>query len=302
MTFVKKILFPVLFISFMLSCSKNESQQKGSPEYISEVNQWHQKRVERLKEENGWLTLAGLFWLKEGQNSFGSNKSNDIIFPDNSPDNIGTITLEDSIVSLKVNESVEVLNDGNPVNQLTLENDLTENPTILDMGSLRWYIIKRDDKYGIRLRDTQHPLRFSFKDVERYPVNDDWKIEATYEAYNPPKIIKLPTQIGTIAEEKSNGAIVFTKNNETYKIDAIDTGSRLWLIFADKTNGEETYGAGRYLYIDKPDSTGKTIVDFNYAYNPPCVFTKYATCAFPPKQNHLKLEITAGEKMWGEMH
>lgn len=302
MTMFKTTLLAGLFILITVSCNQNDIQQKGSPEYISEVNEWHQKRIERLKEEDGWLTLAGLFWLKEGSNSFGSDKGNDIIFPDYAPDKIGIITLQDSIVSLSVNDGVEVMNHGNPIKQIELKNDLSEDPTILDLGTLQWYIIKRDDKYGIRLRDTQSPLRFSFKGINRYPINDDWRIEATYEAYDPPKTIKLPTQIGTIAEEKSNGAVVFAKDGEVYKIDAIDTGRKLWLIFADETSGEETYGAGRYLYINKPDSTGKTFVDFNYAYNPPCVFTKYATCAFPPKQNHLKLEITAGEKMWGELH
>ena len=96
--------------------------------------------------------------------------------------------------------------------------------------------------------------------------------------------------------------MVFEKDGQTFRIDAVDTGKRLWLIFADETSGKETYGAARYLYIDKPDSTGKTIVDFNLAYNPPCVFTRYATCSFPPKQNFLKLRITSGEKMWGELN
>ena len=108
--------------------------------------------------------------------------------------------------------------------------------------------------------------------------------------------------MGTVVEEPSPGAVVFEKDGQTYRIDAVDTGKRLWLIFADETSGKETYGAGRYLYIDKPDSTGKTVMDFNLAYNPPCVFTKYATCSFPPKQNLLKLKITAGEKMWEENH
>lgn len=291
-----------IFSIILISCNTETLETKGTPEYIAKIERWHQQRIERLKDENGWLTLAGLYWLKEGENTFGSDKSNDIVFPEKAPENIGTVVLEDSTITLKVTGGVTVLNEGEPVKELKLDHDLTGNPTILDAGSLRWYIIKRGERYGIRLRDTKAPLLYEFKDIEMFPINEDWKFTATFEEYNPPKVISLPTQIGTVVEEPSPGAVVFEKDGNTYRIDAVDAEKRLWLIFADETSGEQTYGAGRYLYIDKPDSTGKTIVDFNLAYNPPCVFTKYATCSFPPKQNFLKLRITAGEKMWGEKH
>jgi uncharacterized protein (DUF1684 family) len=300
---MKKIIFllAVLIITLSIySCKTEIPDPKGTPEYIAEIDQWHQKRIERLKDENGWLTLAGLYWLKEGDNIFGSGKNNDIVFPKNAPQIIGKIILKDSVITLQVNEEVNVTNEGKPIKEIKLEHDLTGNPTILDLDSFRWYIIKRGDKYGIRLRDINAPLKNKFKDIQRFPVNEDWKITASFEAYDPPKVISLPTQLGTVVEEPSPGAVVFSKDEQTYRIDAVDSGRRLWLIFADETSGKETYGAGRYLYIDKPDSTGKTVVDFNLAYNPPCVFTKYATCSFPPKQNFLKLEITAGEKMWEE--
>lgn len=293
------ILIAIFIISILIfSCKTESPEQKGSSVYIAEIDQWHQERIERLKAENSWLTLVGLHWLKEGENTFGSDKMNNIIFPGNAPGNIGTIILRDSLITLKVEEGVNVLNDGNPVREIKLEDDLSGNPTVLDIGSLRWYIINRDGRYGIRLRDTEYPLRKEFTEIERFPVNEDWKITAAFDSYDPPKIISLPTQLGTIVEESSPGAVVFNKYGKEYRIDVLDTGRRLWLIFADETSGEETYGAGRYLYIDKPDSTGETIVDFNLAYNPPCVFTKYATCSFPPKQNILKLRIAAGEKMW----
>lgn len=299
---LKIILLVIVILLISISSKEKEPEPKGTPEYITDIEQWHQKRIERLKNENGWLTLVGLYWLKEGVNSFGSNKNSDIVFPENAPQSIGKIILKDSIITLKVKKGVNVINEGQPINEIKLEHDLTGNPSILDLGSLRWYIIKRGDRYGIRLRDINAPLRNEFDGIERFPVNEDWEITASFEAYDPPKVISLPTQIGTVEEEPSPGAVVFEKDGQTYRIDAVDTGKRLWLIFADETSGKETYGAARYLYIDKPDSTGKTIVDFNLAYNPPCVFTKYATCSFPPKQNFLKLKITAGEKMWSELH
>lgn len=299
---LKTILLVITVFFISISCAEEKLEQKGSAEYISETDQWHQKRVERLKEEDGWLTLVGLHWLNEGENTFGSEKNNSIVFPENAPNKIGNIELKDSVITQTVESGVNVLSEGKPVKKIKLKEDLTGSPTILNVGSLRWYIIKRGERYGIRLRDTKHPIRSTFDGIERFPVNEDWKVTATIDKYDPPKLISLPTQIGTIEEEPSPGAVVFEKDGRTFRIDAVDTGRRLWLIFADETSGEETYGAGRYLYIDKPDSTGKIIVDFNLAYNPPCVFTKYATCSFPPKQNFLKLSITAGEKMWGELH
>ena len=298
----KNSLLVISLIFITIYCTGEKLEQKGSPEYISEIDQWHQKRIDRLKEKDGWLTLVGLYWLEEGENTFGSDKNNSIVFPKKAPKRIGSIILKDSVITLKVENGVNVTNEGNRVKNIKLKEDITGDPTILDVGSLRWYIIKRGEKYGIRLRDTKNPLRNTFKGIERFPVNEDWKLIAMVDKYDPPKVISLPTQIGTIEEEASPGAVVFEKDGKTYRIDAVDTGKRLWLIFADETSGEETYGAGRYLYIDKPDSTGATILDFNLAYNPPCVFTKYATCAFPPQQNFLELRITAGEKNWAKLH
>ncbi|NNG28131.1 MAG: DUF1684 domain-containing protein [Ignavibacteriaceae bacterium] len=302
MATLKIIVLGVTTLLASLSCTEKEPEPKGSPEYIAEIEQWHQKRIGRLRDENGWLTLVGLHWLKEGDNSFGSSEKNDILFPTGSPSIIGNIILKDSILVFKSAKGVNVAIDGQVVSESALREDLTGDPTVLDLGSLRWYLIKRDVRYGIRLRDINAPLRNEFDGIERFPVNDDWKITASFEAYYPLKVISLPTQLGTIVDEPSPGAVVFEKDGQTYRIDAVDTGKSLWLIFADETSGEETYGAGRYLYIDKPDSIGKVVVDFNLAYNPPCVFTKYATCSFPPKQNFLKLKITAGEKMWDEHH
>lgn len=289
------LLFLILSV---ISCTKKPT---ADPEYIKEIEEWDKRRVERLREENGWLNLAGLFWLTEGENKFGSAKDNDIIFP-SGPDNIGILILRDSVVTVRINPKVNVTNNGNAVSELTLLDDLTGNPTILQTGSLRWYVIKRTKGIGIRLRDLNAELVKNFKGIERFPVSEKWKIEASFDPYDPPKKILIPDIVGTVDEELCPGAVVFNKDGKEYKIDAIDSGQRLFLIFADETSGVETYGAGRFMYVDKPDSSGKIILDFNKAYNPPCVFTKFATCPLPPKENYLKLRIEAGEKMWGEMH
>ena len=294
----------ILFITILLhyGCTEKEPEPNGDPEYIAEVEQWHKKRIERLKTETGWLNLVGLYWLKEGDNTFGSSKENDIVFPQNAPAFIGILTLKDSTVKMVVNDGINILHKGQPVIELDLQPDVSGDPTILDIGSLRWYIIERSKGFGIRLRDLESSLVKEFTYIDRFPVQDDWNVSAVFEAYHPPKVISIPTALGDVVEEESPGAAVFKVNGETYKIDLIDTGKRYWLIFADGTSGEETYGAGRYLYTDKQDSTGNMKIDFNLAYNPPCVFTKFATCSFPPKQNFLELRITAGEKNWGKYH
>lgn len=302
---MKKIVFSLLTLSITFSfysCNNKTIEQKGTPEYIAEVEQWHQKRIARLKEETGWLNLVGLFWLKEGENRFGSANDNDIIFP-SGPEHIGLLFLKDSVVTIKVNPGQNVLGNGSSVSEMILKNDHSDSTTFLQAGSLKWNIIKRTKGFGIRLRDLSSRLVKEFKGIERFPVKEKWRIEAKFEIYDPPKKILIPDIVGTIDEENSPGAAVFEADGETFRMDALDAGgNRIWFIFADETSGEETYGAGRFLYTDKPDSNGIVILDFNKAYNPPCVFTKFATCPLPPKDNYLKLRITAGEKMWGEHH
>jgi uncharacterized protein (DUF1684 family) len=292
--FVFNLLFTLLAITFF-KCSQ-DLNEKGSPQYITKVKEWHNKRIERLKKENGWLNLTGLYWLKEGENKFGSDKSNDVIFPEGkAPAFIGTLTLHDSTVTIKVNNGIEVKSDGKVVTSLELKNDM-QGETILELGSLRWFIIKRQNKYGVRLRDLESPLVKSFKGIDTFPINSDWRIEANLEPYNPPKKVEVYDVIDNVDTTLVLEALTFVKDGVTYKLDPLDAGKQYFIIFADETSGKETYGIGRFLYIDKADSTGKIYIDFNKAYNPPCAFTKYATCPIPLKQNHLKLKITAGEK------
>lgn len=296
--------FPLLLVVFAFVSCQNELPEKGTPEYISEIKAWHKKRIENLKKENGWLNLVGLLWLNEGENKFGSDGSNKVIFPKGKAEPfMGSFFLKDSTVTIEINKNVKVfLKDGSRVEKMMLKHDQQPGTTILGYNSLRWFVIKRGDRYGIRLRDLEADLVKNFEGIETYPVNSDWKFEAKFEKYDPPKKIAVPNILGTIDEEKSPGALVFNKDGKEYKLDALDEGDSYFLIFADETSGVETYGGGRFLYTPKADSTGKLFVDFNRAYNPPCVFTKYATCPLPPKQNHLKMQITAGEKNYGHGH
>jgi len=209
---LKIILLVILILLISISCKEKEPEPKGTPEYIAEIEQWHQKRIERLKKDTGWLNLVGLYWLKEDENTFGSSEKNDIKFPANSPSIVGTIILEDSSLTFKSADGVDVLNNGVKVTELELQNDLTGKRTTLASGSLRWYIIKRGERYGIRLRDVESPILKEFKDIDIYAINEDWRIEATFKPYDPPKQILIPNILGTTEEDKSPGALSFIKN------------------------------------------------------------------------------------------
>ena len=298
------ILFAALLTLLSIYSCKNETlEAKGSPEYFEEIKQWDQKRMERLRADDGWLNLVGRSWLKPGENKFGSAKDNDIVIESNKvPEYMGVFVFQDSTVTMKVNDGVEVLFNGNPVKEMVMIGDTKKEMTVFQHKSIKWNLIVRNELYGIRFRDLESEAVKNFKGIERFPVNEDWKITAEFKAFNPPKKMSVPNVLGQVDEELSPGAVVFKKGEQNYSIQTIDAGDKLWLIFADGTSGEETYGGGRFLYTDKADSTGKVIVDFNKAYNPPCVLTKFATCPLPPKENYIKLRITAGEKMWGENH
>ncbi|MGD8782610.1 MAG: DUF1684 domain-containing protein [Ignavibacteria bacterium] len=291
------LLFFSLSIILFFSCKPSYSE-KGDPEYISGINKWAEKRAENLKKENGWLNLAGLFWLNEGENTFGTDESNDIIFPLGEK-HMGKFFRNGDNVNVEIAKDVEVLIDSQVVKSMTIGKDADSITNIFDYGSLRWFVIKRSDKIGIRLRNLNSDLVKNFTGIDRYPVNEDWKIKAEYVKYDIPKKILIPNIIGQTDQDVSPGEIRFKIDGKEYTLNPLDTGKRFWLIFADITNGEETYGAGRFLYTDKPDENGIVYIDFNKAYNPPCAFTAYATCPLPPKENQLTVAVTAGEKNFG---
>ncbi len=293
------LLFSVLI--FIFGCTQKPI---ADPNYVKEINEWDAKRVNRLKADDGWLNLVGRFWLKQGESTFGSAKDNDIVVESSKlPEHIGSFIFLDSVVTFRAKDGVKVMLGDMSVKEIVLVDDQKKDVTVLQIGSVKFNLIVRDTLFGIRFRDLNSDLVKNFKGVERFPIDESWKITARFEAYNPVKEIDVPNVLGQISKEKSPGAVVFERDGKTHRIDAVDEGGdKLFLIIADETSGEETYGGGRFMYVNKPDSTGTILLDFNKAYNPPCVFTKYATCPLPPLQNYLKLRIEAGEKVYGEGH
>jgi uncharacterized protein (DUF1684 family) len=269
--------------------------------YLSDIQKWRTERLEEINGENGWTTLVGLFWLNEGRNKFGSDPSNEIVLPrSRSPKFAGSVTLSRGIVHLEANPGAGITNDGSLAGSIVLQTDDAGPPTLLKMGSLTFFVIKRGEKFGLRVKDKKHPARSRFAGLRYFPVDSKWRLVAKFEPYNPPKIISIINVLGMVDQMTSPGALVFEMNGNTYRLDPLlEKGStQLFIIFADRTTGKETYGAGRYLYADPADAEGKVTVDFNKAYNPPCAFTKFATCPLPPRQNRVAIRVDAGEKKY----
>jgi len=267
-------------------------------DYPQHIEQWHQERWQELNSESGWLTLVGLFWLKDGANTFGSDSANDIVLDNKQLDShAGNIVLKNGVVRLETKQS-GFMEGVKPAQSLELKTDADDKPTIVRLGSLSFQIIKRGEKLGLRVKDSQNPDRLNFKGTEFYPADLKWCIVAQFEPYDPPKPMPIMNVLGMDSSESSPGAIVFTINGQQYRLDAITEKnySRLFVIFADHTGGKETYPAGRYLYVYPPDDAGRVVIDFNKAFSPPCAFTKFATCLLPPRQNRLPIAIEAGEK------
>jgi uncharacterized protein (DUF1684 family) len=270
--------------------------------YTQKIRTWQEERVQGLREEDGWLTLVGLFWLDEGENRFGTDPGNKVIFPEGKgPAVSGTLIRRGDKVSVKAAPESGLTSKGKPVTEMELTVDTAGEPTVLELGTLSFFAIKRGDRVGVRIKDRKSPQLVSFKGLDFYPVQTAWRVEARFEPYNPPKKVAIPNVLGQVTDSDSPGAVVFDWQGETYRLDTLGSVDKgLSLIFADATNGHETYGAGRFLEIEGQPKDGRLMVDFNTAYNPPCAYTAFATCPLPPAGNKLALKVEAGEKKFGD--
>jgi hypothetical protein len=265
------------------------------------IARWRTERIESLTSDNGWLTIAGLYWLKQGENTFGRAPGNSLLL-DNAAlaDTAGSFVLTGQQVRFVTRPGSGVTHDGQPVTALDLAADVSGAPTVLSCGALRFFVIERAGNLGVRVRDLNDPHRSGFRGLEYFPVSTAWAVNARFERYQPAHQIKIVNILGMELEMESPGAVVFTKDGREWRLDTLleEPGDgELFIMFADATSGHETYGAGRFLHVPIP--TGATVpVDFNKAYNPPCALNEFATCPLPPWQNRLKLRITAGEKKY----
>ncbi len=270
--------------------------------HAEEIESWRQERHESLKAPYSWLTLVGLSWLREGENTCGSDPQSDVVLPDSAPARAGVFHLDREGAEFVGAEGSGVLHDGQPFDRLALATDMDGEPTVLELGTVKFHLIRRGERVGVRIKDNASPIYVAFEGIDNFPVSWGWRLEARFIPYDPPKPIPIPSVLGTVTEQASPGAVVFQIANESYRLDALPGSdeNELFLVFGDETNAEETYGGGRFLYVTR--SGRQAVVDFNKSLNPPCVFTPYATCPLPPRQNRLAVAVRAGEKNWGDAH
>lgn len=252
--------------------------------YQSQIAEWRRQREASLKAEGGWLSVNGLYWLHAGANRFGSGSTNDIVLPTGARQ-AGIFTLRGTTVTAQVNGASRALRP--------------DSDDALTVARLKLFVIQRGDRYGIRLKDPQSPMRREFQGLEYFPTREQYRVIARFV----PDARKIPIAniIGQTEPEDSPGYVVFQLQGRQLRLTPVydDPGSKnLFFMFKDETSGKESYGAGRFLDTDPPHY-GRVVLDFNKAYNPPCAFTPYATCPLPPKENRLAVRIEAGEKTYG---
>jgi uncharacterized protein (DUF1684 family) len=274
----------------------------GESAYVKELQTWRESRESRLKADGGWLTVVGLYWLEDGESSFGTDPSCDIRLPGGSAPGIAGVFIHaNGSTTVRLEPGVQATVDGEPITKIELRSDETGPPSVLALGDLTMYVIRRGDRDGIRLKDMNSKFRKEFTGLRWYTVQPAYRIEARFVPYEPPKEIPIPTVLGTIEPMIGPGYVAFSLGGEEMRLDPVledPESDQLFFIFSDLTNGNETYPSGRFLKSALPEG-GTVVLDFNRAYNPPCAFTPYATCPLPPKQNRLSIPIEAGELNYG---
>jgi hypothetical protein len=263
-------------------------------QHRAEVEAWRETRYEALRRDRSWLTLAGLGWLRPGVNRLGAAPDNDVVLP-GGPPHAGTFTLTDDAV---VADGAFV-HDSEPARGLRLldDQDPDAEATELELDRLRIIVIRRGNRLGVRTWDLDAAGRRDFTGIDHWPVDAAWRLDARFEP-TPERRLLVPDVLGPGDEEESPGDVVFRVGATDHRLQALAGGpdGSLWLIFGDATNGRETYAGGRFVYAEAPGADGRVVVDFNRAYNPPCVFSAYATCPLPWPANRLPIRIEAGER------
>jgi uncharacterized protein (DUF1684 family) len=265
-------------------------------EYLDMIHDWRQRRHARLSSEDGWLTLVGLEWLEEGENRIGSSDASDIRVP-GGPGHWGTVIVDGDALSFVPANSGDVTIDGAPAEAMALVADSQGEPTVVRSGSLSFHVIFRES-YALRVKDRRAPTLVAFEGVENYSTDPSWRIEARFIPAPAGQTVDIGNVLGQLIPMSVFGTVEFEREGRSHKLVGLgEEGSEsLWFLFADRTTGRETYGAGRFLYSDGMPENGRVVVDFNKSYNPPCAFNDYSTCPLPPHENRLDLAVTAGEK------
>jgi uncharacterized protein (DUF1684 family) len=286
---IRTIQFVVLLSILASACASPST-------YQAEINSWRSRHEAELRADDGWLTLAGLYWLKDGINTIGRGEDYDVVLTENfKQGKFGEIQFSDGTAVLTVEPGITATVDGKQITSVELQSDDPGPPTKVTTGSQTFYLIKREDKFGIRLKDSESAERKNFDGEHWFPVDESYHVTGEFEPFTSEQYIEVPNVLGGTFKMKSPGIVKFKLQGKEVSLQpVIEDEKTLFFIFKDATAGDETYGAGRFLYTNNPVD-GRVVLDFNKAENPPCAFTRFATCPLPPAQNRLDIDIKAGE-------
>ena len=288
----------IMMLVLFVGCGAGTEQQgepRSEAELEAAVMDWRERRINRLTEPYGWLSLVGLDFVSEGEWRVGSDEDLDIVMPAG-PELWGELIVEAGEARFEpASESVRVDGRAGEVGRLVLPD--RDEPVWVESDDVRFQIIGRNERLAVRTRWPQAEALTRFVGLDYFDFDADWVVEARFEAHPPGTTMPVGSVLGDITDEPNPGAVVFEIDGREYRLEAVASsdGEQLFFIFADRTTGRETYGAGRFLYADLPDEDDRTVLDFNRAYNPPCAFTEYSTCPLPPPENRLDIRVEAGE-------
>ena len=267
----------------------------GTSEYENQILQWRAKKLNDLVGENGWMALVGLSWLKPGRNLVGSNPMCEIMLPERAPTFMGIIEWKGKVIRLQVADGVQVRVNGKLVQKAILKSSKEPKPSYITWNDMRMVLHEYAGKYAIRIWDNYLRRSLTLPLLKWFPIDKRFSFRARYTRYPEPKRLTQPDTFGDMVEDRMDGYLSFHYQGKTYRVDVTEVkDQKLFLKFRDLTSTKETYPPSRYCYTE-PVKDGKVILDFNYAYSPPCAFTEFATCIFAPQQNTLPFRVEAGE-------
>jgi len=262
--------------------------------YQKDYEAWKAELAGDLKQN--WLPLAGLFWLKQGENSFGTGAGNALVFP-KGPARAGVFELQGKDVTLKLAPEARATVAGKALMTMKLVPDTAENTTLVEMGSLRFHLIVRGERFGIRVKDVASEAVGKFRGLAFYPPDLNYRVTARWEPSDGKRTVDVPNVLGDVSPTPVSGTAVFRIHGQEVRLTDLgeDPAKGLFFVFNDATSKTDTYPGGRFLYTD-PVVNGTVVLDFNRAHNPPCAVTAYATCPLAPHENRLPVAIPVGEK------
>ncbi len=300
-------LTPLLALSLVAALGAGPSPaappKAADPAYVKAETDWRARADKNLRRDNGWLTLAGRYVLKPGENTFGTGERNDIVFPRGlGPAGMGSVFVEPGKVTVKLVEGLRMkTREGIEFTEREMGTSL-ENRDWVSIGRASFHVIEREGRYILRLADSESEVRKRFRGRVWYDLDDQYRVKAKFVPYDPPRKIAIVNVIDEVSDEPAPGYVEFELDGRKHRLDAVGDGDGLFFVFRDATAGQGTYPPGRFLYVEKKPAPGETFVlDLNRAYNPPCAFSEFTTCPLPPKQNILGVKIEAGEKYLEEL-